>query len=114
MTADRPTRADVERAARAHTHALAALGIEAPRFAVEKGSRTNGIAWRLVAMRDDRRQRPPIGSDVIGFTARDAYDTVTERTSLVWDMRRALIDAGHELPAVIADSDEIERPQAAR
>lgn len=115
MTADRPTKADVERAARAHTKALRMLGVKAPRFAIEKGSQANGIAWRMVAVADvigmdgqprTERQRPPIGRDVIGYTAREAYDTVTERTSLLWDMRDAMSEAGYALPAIsIVDAD---------
>jgi len=99
MTADQPTLADVERAADQHRRALAALGIDCAPLIIEKGSRTYGYQWGMVQTPD--RAAPPIGRPELGFTARDAYDAVTSRTSILWDVRRALIDAGHtfaELP----------------
>lgn len=57
----------VERNLRRHNR------LDAGRVAVENGSKTNGNAYRVVVLADNRRYEP-FGTFHFGFTARECYD----------------------------------------
>lgn len=74
---DRITPNDLRGMVKRATRNLEDVGIIAPNQAValERGSRTNGNAYRLVTFGiEDARRSEPFGTFHFGFTARDAYD----------------------------------------
>lgn len=97
------TAADVRAAFRHHVETLERVGITYDgRLEIAEGSRTYGIAYRIYrtgyTVRDaDGSSRatsghanPPIGSDYLGMTRREAYETLQTRTRAVSDTADAL------------------------
>lgn len=115
---ERITKADLKRAIYAHVNALAYAGIAYDgRLGLQEGSKPNGIAYRLY--RTDVMDRcqarawneshegcercggtgmakcsghyaPPIGSDFLGMTAREAYAALTARTDTIYAVAREM------------------------
>jgi hypothetical protein len=111
---------DVRQAFAHHVDTLQRYGVsyDGELFLAE-GSKTNGIAWRiyrshfLVPCHCEDRDRcdrcagtgqvhtwghadPPVGSDFLGMTAREAFDELCSRTRTMHDMARALNLPRHE------------------
>jgi hypothetical protein len=105
MSADRITMDDLRRALEQHAAALAAAGITYDgRLGIDEGSKTYGRAFRLYRtgyLMPDRdgtmtptsgHGNPPVGSDYLGMTKREAYDELTGRTRVLWDVAAARRD----------------------
>ena len=97
--ADRITRDDLAHALASHAACLSRCGLldpDAGRLALDEGSRTYGRAYRLawVPTGETGHHRPPVGGDYLGMTAREAYDELTGRTSLIYDVVTALARKG--------------------
>jgi len=119
---DRITNSDIDQVLANHVQALESVGITYDgRLGIDHGSKTYGRAFRLFhtgylipcykcesttdgngECGDDRchdgllpttgHGRPPIGSDYLGMTKREAFTTMIERTNLIYDVVRALED----------------------
>jgi hypothetical protein len=96
MSSERITMTDLRRALEQHVNALAAAGITYEgRLGINEGSKTYGRAFRLYRTGIDRGEptsahyRPPVGDDYLGMTKRDAYDELTGRTRVLWDVAAA-------------------------
>lgn len=100
---DRITAQDLRDALAAHVETLERCGITyGGRLEIDEGSKTYGRAFRLYRtgypVRDlDGSERlttghanPPIGSDFLGMTKREAYETLTARTRTIADVADAL------------------------
>lgn len=90
---DRITQADLRYALAHHVDALERYGITYDgRLVLDEGSKTYGRAYRLnrIATGESGHRAPPIGSDYLGMTAREAYETLTTRTRAVHDVAAAL------------------------
>lgn len=99
---DRITRADVERAASAFRSAMIRTGVADDTVTVQlhTGSKTNGNSWRIRLGGGGT----PIGGDRLGWTAREAYDNLTHRTSMLYDIAGAREGRGpREVPAVLRE-----------
>lgn len=86
---ERITRDDLNRALASHADALAAVGISYDgRLALDIGSKTYGNAYRLnrIPSGSSAHHRPPVGDSYLGMTARDAYDNLTTRTAVLYDV----------------------------
>jgi hypothetical protein len=88
---ERITLRDLDRALVAHIAALAHAGITYDGdLVVEHGSPTAGRAFRLYRQPTGSSGLwpPPIGSDYLGMTKRDAYDELElmSRTAIVYDI----------------------------
>ena len=93
--AERITRADLDRALEGHRECLAKHGIKYHgAIHLEHGSKVNGRAYRIAVVDPDHggHNRPPIGDDYLGMTAREAYDRLCERTRAIYDTMNALGD----------------------
>jgi hypothetical protein len=102
---DRITTADVRHALSHYVDACERYGISYDGIIVlDQGSKTYGRAWRVYRtmwMGEDGKfctghANPPIGSDYIGATAREAYENLTTRTRTMHDMAQALSLPRHE------------------
>jgi hypothetical protein len=85
-----------------HRAALMALGITYDgTLCVSEGSVTYGNAFRIYrthvtvidpATNEPRTSTghysPPVGDDFLGMTKRDAYNNLTARTRVLWDVKR--------------------------
>lgn len=90
---DRITSADLQRALAAHVDCLARVGITYDgRLGIDEGSKTYGRAYRLyrVPSGESGHWNPPIGSDYLGMTAREAYETLTARTRIIYETATAV------------------------
>ncbi len=101
---DRITQTDLDAALAAHVETLERCGISyVGRLAITSGSKTYGIAFRLYRTGylvpsetgtgyrpTTRHASPPIGSDYLGMTRREAYETLTTRTAVIADVSYAL------------------------
>lgn len=90
---DRITRADLAAALKSHKLALEACGVKYDgQFVLEEGSKTYGRAYRLYRVPEGQsgHYNPPVGGDYLGMTAREAYENLTTRTSVLWDVATAL------------------------
>jgi hypothetical protein len=107
MTTDQITQADLSRALASHVETLERAGITYDgRIGLQIGSRANGIAFRLYRtgypVRDlDGSERlttghanPPVGSDYLGMTKREAYEALVTRTAVIADVSYALKNGG--------------------
>lgn len=86
---DRITSADLTAALAAHVNALAAAHITYDgRLILDHGSRTYGRAYRLyrIPSASTDQHEPPIGSSFLGHTAREAYDRLQDRTTVLFDV----------------------------
>lgn len=84
---------DVRRAFAHHIDTLERYGISYDgRLVLSQGSKTYGNAWRInrIPTGESYHANPPIGSDYLGMTAREAYDTLHERNRTIHDMASAL------------------------
>ncbi len=119
MTSDRITQADLDRALASHVETLDRVGITYDgRLGIDVGSKTYGRAYRLYLTgkldvcqarpwsdkehdgctacngtrlaRCSGHYRPPVGSDYLGMTKREAYETLTTRT-------RTIAETAHEI-----------------
>lgn len=99
MSADRITPRDVIAALANHIDALERYGVAYDgRLIIQQGSATYGRAWRVFreSCGGGGLCGPPIGSDYLGATAREAHAALTERTRAVHDMAYALALPRHE------------------
>lgn len=106
---DRITKADLAAALEHHKLALEAVGIKYEgELRMDHGSKTYGNAYRIYRTNvpipageagegrwadvriSSAHYNPPVGSDFLGMTAREAYDNLTTRTSVLWDVARHL------------------------
>ena len=86
---ERITKADLQNALHGHIQALEACGITYDGVLVlTHGSKTYGIAYRLnrIPMGETGHWRPPVGPDFLGMTAREAYDNLTTRNAVLFDV----------------------------
>ena len=86
---ERITRSDLDHALEAHVRALDACGITYDgRLVIDHGSKTYGRAYRLyhIASGETGHRNPPVGGDYLGMTAREAYDNLTTRNSVLFDV----------------------------
>lgn len=82
---------DVRRAFDNHVAALTRHGLHDPaegRYVLSEGSKTYGNAYRInfIPTGESGHYRPRIGSDFLGFTKREAYEKLTERTQIIGDV----------------------------
>jgi hypothetical protein len=92
MSQDRITNDDLARALEQHVAALDTLGIKYDgRLVLSHGSKTYGRAFRLnrIPNGETGHWAPPIGSDFLGMTKREAYDELVGRTRVLWDVHYA-------------------------
>jgi hypothetical protein len=83
---DRITLADLAGAVQSYVGALGALGVTYDgTIHLQEGSKTNGIAWRLM-ISDSGLRWPPVGSDYLGMTKAEAYQTLTTTNRALWDL----------------------------
>jgi hypothetical protein len=100
MATERVTRADVTTALERLARAVAATGGSATRWSVQEGSQTYGRAWRLF-VRDERGALSSTGlPDYLGWSAREARDTLDAYTSALWFAARSPLML--DMPAVPA------------
>ena len=95
MATSRITNKDVRRAMVRHGECLQKCGIplrEGTRLHLSEGSPSAGRAWRIHAESVDSGAlwSPPIGGDYLGWTAREAYETLVGRTGTIYDVHHAL------------------------
>jgi hypothetical protein len=88
---ERITRERLESALTAHVATLTRYGLFDPdtgRIVLDIGSKTYGRAYRLafIANGETGHRRPPVGSDYLGMTAREAHAEIVGRTSLLHDV----------------------------
>ncbi len=115
------TTADLERALASHVETLERAGITyAGRLEIQYGNKTCGIAFRLYrtgypvpcdpqgptndpdcpacagtgSRLTTGHANPPVGSDYLGMTKREAYDALTTRTAVIADVSYALKNGG--------------------
>lgn len=96
---DRITAGDVRSALAHYVDAMERYGITYDgTIGLQVGSKTYGIGWRVyrVPTGETGHWDPPIGSDFLGMTAREAYETLTNRTRVMHDMAQALGLPRHE------------------
>lgn len=96
---ERITRGDLESALLHHVDALERYGVNYDgRLVLDHGSKTYGRAYRLnrIPTGETGHWQPPIGSDYLGMTAREAYDNLTTRTRAIHDMAQLLGLPRHE------------------
>lgn len=110
---ERITRSDLDHALEAHVRALDACGITySGELRLSTGSKLNGIAYRLyrtyVPYKHDGSElwpgtpfmrngvavhtghhNPPVGSDYLGMTAREAYENLCTRNAVLFDVAYA-------------------------
>lgn len=99
MSWDRITTRDVRYAFACHVDALERYGIAYDgKLGLDVGSPTYGRAWRIYRMPTGTRAHhdPPIGSDYLGATAREAHASLTTRTRALHDMAAAVGLPRHE------------------
>lgn len=88
------TTVDVERMAARYIAACERLGLipEGARVSIDIGSKTNGIAFRVFTIipPGSGHHHPPAGGDFLGFTKREAYERLADRS-------RTLEDAAYTL-----------------
>lgn len=88
---DRITAKDVRRAFENHVDALIHHGLHDPaegRYVLSEGSKTYGNAFRInfIPSGETGHYRPKVGDDFLGWTKREAYDRLTERTRTIVDV----------------------------
>ena len=104
MSTNRITRKDLDGAVKRYADACSHFDMvpEGFHIGLDIGSKTYGRAYRLYVSGDMVRvkgdsgvyrntypngsghHRPPVGCDFVGMTAREAYDTITDRCSVLW------------------------------
>lgn len=93
MSWERITTADVRYAFACYVDTLERYGIGYDgTIGLSVGSPTYGIAWRiyLIPTGQSYHANPPIGSDYLGSTAREAHASLTARTRTIHDMAATL------------------------
>lgn len=90
MTTTRITRSDLRRAFEYHELALRRHGLlpDDHRLGLQIGSATYGNAYRLYVLHpgESGHYGPPIGSDYLGMTAREAHHELASRTRAIGDV----------------------------
>jgi len=103
MSTNRITRKDLDGAVERYADACKHFDMvpEGFHIGLDIGSKTYGRAYRLYVSGDmvtdpvtGRNTYPngsghhgaPVGGDFVGMTAREAYDTITNRCSALWDV----------------------------
>lgn len=91
MSSERITQSDLARAVAAHAKALESIGVRVHAIGYDKGSKVNGVSYKLYVFdADGQCERPPVGRDFLGWTVSDAYNEVTTRTEHIYDIAHAL------------------------
>lgn len=98
MSYENVTMADLKRALAAHVSALDAIGVAYDgHLGITEGSKLYGRAFRLYRTgylvttergteRTTGHGRPPVGDDYLGMTKREAYNALTARTGVIYDL----------------------------
>lgn len=90
---DKITPAQVDQAFARWIRALEELQLVEPdrKWVLRHGSATNGRPWAWFEESDTGGLfEPPIGSSYLGLSAREAYNQLLDRTTVVWDVHHAL------------------------
>ena len=86
---DKITPAQVDQAFARWIRALEEVQLVEPdrKWVLQHGSATNGRPWAWYEENSNGGlSEPPIGSSYLGWTAREAYDQLLDRTTVVWDV----------------------------
>lgn len=101
----RITNTDLENVLNRYKHACDRLGLlpdDGSRVGLDHGSKTYGRAFRVFVTNEPRPDgthstghgRPPAGDDFLGFSKREAFDTLADRAATLEDVAYRLEQSG--------------------